>query len=256
MFRKLSYLINYLFQSVNEHGIHSPFVFDFTTKVLYNKTNFAEYSRVKKQKAKLLDDSTTIKIIDYGAGNNNGLFRVKNLVKKSSQPEKYGRLLFRISNYYKPKNILELGSNFGISTAYLALGNPNSNVISIEGCNDLAKYAEKNLHDLQCNNAEIICNTFQKSLPETINKLDTIDLVFFDGHHTYSDTINYFECCLTKINENSIFIFDDINWSEDMKKAWNFIVNDPKPIITIDLYKFGIVFFRKGQTKQNFVIRF
>jgi hypothetical protein len=40
-----------------------------------------------------------------------------------------------------------------------------------------------------------------------------------------------------------------------MKDVWQQIKNHPQVTVTIDLYKFGLVFFRTGQRKQHFKLR-
>ena len=61
---------------------------------------------------------------------------------------------------------------------------------------------------------------------------------------------------MNHIHEGTVFIFDDIHWSKEMEEAWNEIKQDSRVTISIDLFKIGIVFFRKGQVKQDFVLRF
>ena len=61
--------------------------------------------------------------------------------------------------------------------------------------------------------------------------------------------------CLESIHNNSIFIFDDINWSIEMQETWAIIKEHPKVTVSIDTYFWGIVFFRKEQEKQHFIIR-
>jgi hypothetical protein len=39
-------------------------------------------------------------------------------------------------------------------------------------------------------------------------------------------------------------------------EAWEMIKADPRVNITIDLYFIGLVFFKKGQAKENFTILF
>jgi hypothetical protein len=68
--------------------------------------------------------------------------------------------------------------------------------------------------------------------------------------------LHYFNLAITKATENSLFIFDDIYWSEEMIEAWEIIKADPRVSITIDLYFIGLVFFKKGQAKENFTILF
>ena len=92
-------------------------------------------------------------------------------------------------------------------------------------------------------------------LPEIIQQ-QTFDCVFFDGNHTEEATNRYFELCLKSIKNESVFIFDDINWSDGMKNAWNNIKQHNSVRVTIDLFFMGIVFFRKELSKEDFVIRF
>jgi hypothetical protein len=61
---------------------------------------------------------------------------------------------------------------------------------------------------------------------------------------------------LAKATENTIFVFDDIYWSTEMKKAWDEISARPEVTISIDLYDLGIIFFRNNQEKQHFVLKF
>jgi hypothetical protein len=50
-------------------------------------------------------------------------------------------------------------------------------------------------------------------------------------------------------------IFDDIYWNKDMEKAWQEIKNNQKVTVSIDLFYFGLIFFRKEQEKQHFILR-
>ncbi|HEX8547054.1 MAG TPA: class I SAM-dependent methyltransferase, partial [Cytophagaceae bacterium] len=85
--------------------------------------------------------------------------------------------------------------------------------------------------------------------------LEKLDMVFFDANHKYDPTLNYFNLCLQKVHEESIFIFDDIYWSKEMTKAWKEIIAHPSVILSIDLFHFGLVFFRKNQPKQHFKLK-
>ncbi len=69
-------------------------------------------------------------------------------------------------------------------------------------------------------------------------------------------TIKYFETCLRKAHNDSIFLFDDIHWSEGMEKAWEAIKNHNKVRVTIDLFRMGIVFFKNALSFQHYVIKF
>ena len=90
---------------------------------------------------------------------------------------------------------------------------------------------------------------------EIANK--NFDLVYIDGNHTYGATSNYFNELLKITNENSILIFDDIYWSEEMAKVWQEIKNHAAVTLSIDLYKMGLIFFRKeNKQKEHFCLRY
>ena len=90
-----------------------------------------------------------------------------------------------------------------------------------------------------------------------LNKLSQVDFAYIDGNHTKEATINYFNLLLPKCNENTVLIFDDINWSEGMREAWQHIKTHERVKLSIDLFFIGIVLFRKEQKQQeHFVVRF
>jgi hypothetical protein len=69
--------------------------------------------------------------------------------------------------------------------------------------------------------------------------------------------MHYFQLLLQKATEDSVLIFDDIHWSEEMEKAWEEIKQHPSVTLTIDLFFIGLVFIRKAQKeKEHFIIRY
>lgn len=253
--------LKYLKSSTNEHGVHSPFVFDLITKVIYFKDNYYAYSGIEDLREELLEDERTIVVSDLGAGPTTfnaktKCKKIRQIAKHSAKPEKYAQLLFRLVNYFQPSNVLELGTSLGISTAYLASANSVIKVITVEGCPEIAKIASQNFEKLGLKNIDQVIGNFEDVLPAVLGKQNHLDFVFFDGNHRKDATLNYFKQCLLKSNEKSVFIFDDINWSAGMQEAWSEIKNNSAVSVTIDLFFMGIVFFRKEQVKQHFVIRF
>ncbi|MEZ5198713.1 MAG: class I SAM-dependent methyltransferase [Bacteroidales bacterium] len=224
-----------------------------------DKTIYPEYEKVESLKLELLLSKETISVTDMGAGSKTekGSVRdIRKIAKNSSKQKKFGRLLFRLARGLKPFEVLELGTSLGLSTAYLALGNPESNVTSIEGCPNISAKANGHLKSLGIQNSRLITGNFDDELPAYLNTVDQLDFVFFDGNHQKQSTINYFEQCLPKTVNDTVFVFDDIHWSEEMEAAWDHIRKHPATKLTIDIFAMGIVFFRKELTKQNFVIRF
>ncbi len=260
---QLNYLLKYLKYKITAkhkggHGIHSPFVFELLTNVIEHEANYYAFEKINELRYKLSENKEEIQIKDYGEGSKkmSKKRRICDIMKHSSVSEKFGELLFRLVNRFSPKNILEIGTAIGISTSYIALPNSKSKIISLEGCPTVAAKARENINYLQIKNVEIIEGKFEDTIDKALAEFPTVDFVFFDGNHRKEATINYFEKTVTKTNNNTLFIFDDIHWSEGMEQAWEHIKKDNRVIVTIDLFFFGMVFFRKEMQKQNFIINF
>lgn len=242
------------------HGMHSPFVFSFITKVLNDERNFYAYAQVEQLRNELLQDASTVTIEDFGAGSRvkkENVRKIKDIARSSLKPKKFGQLLFRIVAEYQPATILELGTSLGITTAYLASGKPDAAVTTMEGAKEVAAVARNNFRRLSINNVALVEGNFDDTLDTTLARLPQIDLAFVDGNHRYEPTVRYYRSLLPKMHEYSVLIFDDIHWSSEMEQAWNEIRNDDAVTLSIDLFFIGLVFFRKeSRVKQHFVIRF
>ena len=97
--------------------------------------------------------------------------------------------------------------------------------------------------------------SFENHFLATLKDMQQADFILFDGNHRLKPTLQYFNEALPFAHENSVFVFDDIYWSEEMKAAWHEIKKHSQVTITIDLYEMGLVFFRTGQNKQHFKLR-
>ncbi len=254
-----SYL-KYLFKAQNEHAIHSPFVFDFYVNVLKNQENKVEPSTefIESTRSTLLSSKQNINVLDHGAGsriNKSNTRKVADVAKNAQKPKQIAQKLFRIVKFLQPKTIIDLGTSLGLTTMYFAKAAPNAKIYSFEGCPQTLKMAQKHFDEAKIENVETVLGNIDESLGMQLQKVSQIDFAFFDANHRYAPTVNYFEQCLAKSNEKSVFVFDDIHWSAEMEQAWEYIKSHPKVLITIDLFYIGIVFFRKNQPKQHFILR-
>ena len=242
------------------HGIHSPFVFEFITKVLHDKDHYPEYDKVEGTRTNLLKNNKVLKVEDFGAGSavsKTSKRSIFSILKYSFKSKKIGQLLFRIVKHYQPETILELGTSLGITTSYLGLGRPAAKLVTMEGAVEVAAVANGIIQSFGLLNTSIVHGNFDKTLPEALDKLATVDFAFIDGNHSQEPTERYFQQLLSKINNDSILVFDDIHWSREMEQAWENIKKHPSVRCTIDLFFTGIVFFRQEfREKQQYTIRF
>ncbi|WGD34894.1 class I SAM-dependent methyltransferase [Olleya sp. YS] len=246
----------FLKRSTNQHGVHSPFVFDLVTKCFYNKSNHVAYKTIKDYINQLLKSNQTIDVKDLGSGSQ--VFKtnsrlVSKMAKVAGSSFKDAKLLYRLSNYFQFNSILELGTSLGIATHAMHLGNPKAKITTVEGCPNISTFSQNTFNNFNLNNIDLLTGDFTIVINQL--KTTTFDLIYFDGNHQKEATLNYFETLLPNSHNNSVFIFDDIYWSKDMTDAWESIKKHPKVTVTIDTYHFGLVFFRKEQAKEHFTIR-
>ena len=246
------------------HGIHSPFVYSFVREVLRDNRTYPCYQPLAALRRILTTDERSIKVEDFGAGSRvipSNIRRIGDIAKSSLKPKKYSRLLFRMVQKMQPSTILEMGTCFGVTTAFLASGQKNARVYTMEGAQAIAEVARHNFSELGLNNIELIEGNFDTQLPELTKRLAgqgiPLDFVFIDGNHRKEPTLRYFRELLPLLREDAVIVFDDIHWSEQMEEAWEAIKQSPEVTLTIDLFFIGIVFFRKeNKVKQDFIIRF
>lgn len=255
------YLKYYLKASNSKgHGMHSPFVFEFITKVLNDDRHFYAYDSIEQIRQLLLLDHKELLIEDFGAGSRvkkENTRKISDIAKSSLKPKKFGQLLFRIVDHYSPATIVELGTSLGITTAYLASAKEGTRVTTMEGAKTVAAVARQNFEQLHLTNISLVEGNFDETLPSVVDQLKSIDLAFIDGNHRYEPTARYYRELLPAVHEYSVLIFDDIHWSKEMEQAWDTIKADDAVTLTIDLFFIGLVFFRKEQkVKQHFSIRF
>ncbi len=249
--------LKFFTKSTNQHGVHSPFVYNLVTKCFYKKTDASSFKLFSKIKDEARINKTFIKVIDFGAGSkvfksNNR--KVSKIAKVSAISNKKAKLLIRLIAYFKPENILEIGTSIGLGTSAIKIGNMDAEIATLEGCPETSKIALELFKKNNFNRINLIKGDFKETLPKVI-KQQQFNFIYFDGNHNKKATLDYFNTCLPTINNNSVWIFDDIYWSKEMKSAWSEIKKHPEVKVTVDIFHWGIVFFRKEQEKEHFKIR-
>ncbi|MFL1012257.1 O-methyltransferase [Flavisericum labens] len=248
--------LKFLLRSTNQHGVHSPFVYDLVTQCFYDKKKHEAYSAILNYKKSLKTNHSKIMTTDLGAGSRistKKARKVSEIAKNAGTTNQRAKLLYRIVNYFKPLSVLELGTSLGIATHAMALGNPKAKISSIEGCPNISEFTKDYFKKHGLKNTTVITGDIQNEIERRTS--NQYDLVFFDGNHQKEATLNYFETLLQTAHNDTVFIFDDIYWSKAMTEAWEIIKQHPKVTVTIDTFFWGFVFFRKEQAKEHFTIR-
>jgi predicted O-methyltransferase YrrM len=194
--------------------------------------------------------------VDYGAGGptskrtqeemQQGLEvtdKLGDISRAASKPALEALLLFKLIRTIRPTSCIEMGTCVGISTAYQAAAlelNEQGGLVTLEGARPLAEVAGENLRQLGLKRVDVVIGRFQSTLPEVLKKVRPVDYVFIDGHHDECATIGYFEQILPSLSRTALLVFDDIAWSDEMKRAWGTISRDRRVGIAVDLEALGL----------------
>jgi predicted O-methyltransferase YrrM len=238
MWHQITSYFKFLLKSKNQHGVHSPFVFDLLTKCFYDTKKYPAYKTLKVYRNK------TISIRDFGADSQivkSNKKKVTTIAKNKETTFKKQQLLYRVISYFKPDTILELGTSLGLGTVAMAFANPSSKIITLEACLNTSKLAQSYFKEFELKNIHLQNSSFED--------------VFIARNDRKEDIVSYFYMLLDKTNNDSLLIFNDIYWNTEMTEAWNQIKEHPKVTLSIDTYYWGLLFFRIEQEKQHFTIR-
>lgn len=252
--------INYRLKAMGRHGMHSPFVYEFIEKVIRDKSTHPSFEAIEAMRKQMYQNQISLQVEDFGAGshkNNSNQRKVCDIARHAGRKAHWGQLLFKMVRHFQSKHILELGTSMGLGTSYLSAANPNGKVVSIEGSPEIAQQAMKHFKQMRLENIECRVGNFDLILEQVLEESQPFDFIFIDGNHRHEPTVRYFKQCLSHIHENTVIVFDDIHWSPGMAKAWEEIKSATEVTLSLDLFYFGIVFFRKEFLhKQDFVLRY
>jgi predicted O-methyltransferase YrrM len=193
---------------------------------------------------------------DYGAGTRAGLLarearpderRIAEIYRRAAATPAWGRFLFRLVRVLRPRRVLELGTNLGVSAAHLAaalaLNGDGGRLVTLEGDPTLAAYAGRHLDVLgHRERVEIIVGRFADVLPDVLDAHGPFDLVFLDGHHEEAATLQYFAQIRPHLGPGACVAFDDIEPTRPVRRAWKRIVAEQQGSGYADLLGLGLWF--------------
>ena len=229
------------------HGIHSPYLFDFISRVIFNSESMECPAWVLKEHRDLL----RLRARSAGKGR-----RISSFVSASSVTEKQGKLLYRIASWFKPGMMVELGTGLGISTLYLATGSPGSPLHSIEGNTERATFAAQLVSRCMLGPVSIHWGDMDEKLGDILPLMPERYLAYVDGNHHYEPTVHYVRSLVEKAGEEAVIVLDDIYWSRGMNRAWREIISWSECRVSIDLFHMGILLLRKDLHHESFKIKF
>lgn len=179
---------------------------------------------------------------------------VMDICAKAASKPKWCQLLYVLINHLNTPKVLEIGTNLGISGTYIleAIKDKSGFFTTMEGLPELCTIARKQFTTITSpNNFEVIQGLYNDSFPNVLKNKHLYNFIFIDGNHKKKPTLHYFNQLKLKTTSATIFVFDDIYWSNEMKAAWCIIKSDIDVNFTIDMYEQGIAIIDKNEKTKN-----
>lgn len=218
----------------------------------FSKEELASFQKCEAYRKNLLKET---KLISYEVFNSSRQATIKEICSKAASPEVWSRFLHCLTKKLGAKKALEIGTNVGISGSYIleALKDVTDHrFVTMEGLPQLCELSAKQFSSIVPEeNFQVVQGLYEHTFPKVLDAELSFDLMFIDGNHQKEPTLQYFHKLKEICAHKSVFIFDDINWSEPMREAWQLIKNDPEVNYSIDLYKQGIVIIDKEDKHRN-----
>lgn len=217
-----------------------------------------DVERIEKRRAELEQSGKTIVLFrseysgDPADAETSETLNVREACWASVSPS-WGALLYALTREVRPAWALELGTNLGISTAYIAAGlsaNGAGMLVSGDASRERLSLAVETLQKTGvADRVHLVHGRFQQTLPAMLDQLGAVDFVLIDGHHGEEATIEYFESIAERLTPAAIVVLDDIRWSDGMTRAWRAISERSDVGVAIDLQTMGIIVQGHGRRK-------
>lgn len=253
LLQKITYFLSFYRRALTIYEVHSPFLSAFLLPLFYGK--LPKLGTIEQRRKSLRQDKRQIFKTEYGAGSSlhkGKRLLVSKMAANSPVSPKEGTWLSFLANKQPINTILELGTHFGLSGAYLISFNKNARLFTIEGCPETAAIATETFELLGVTDrVHQHIGSFDELLPSFLPQCHPIDLLFIDGNHRGQPLLHYLNICAPYLSANGIIILSDIYWSEDMAQTWHIISEKYTHFHVIDLFHFGILIPRKAPYEER-----
>lgn len=217
-------------------GIHSPFAFYFVRRVLRERCSYYAYDN----------------IVDYRR-------RAKGLASKRNARKQIisyanAKMLFRITCYFSPNDILQIGSTYGVSTMTMLGVSQQSRLIIYTGENPY----DGIFNEITSSERHRIFKA--SSLQEAIAEYDSGKAVeqgfILINNAGEQEMAMIHDCAVKNIAEGGVVIMRNLSKLPAMRKLWNNVTADINHGMSFTNYRIGIIAGLKHLPRQNFTLWF
>ena len=245
---RLAAALRWYLRARTRYDVHSPYLSGFVREVYSDDRKYHAFYLVQQLRRYWSKQQQVVNLRSLGAPSRTGSSNARtaaNLVRSNAIGRREGELLFRLALWLRPEQIIELGTNAGISTVYLHAADTRTPLQTVEGNPEVAALARETFRRAGVSErVQASTATFAEWLSRSPPTPPTRLLAFVDGDHRYQPTLDYVEQLLQRANDESVIVVADIHWSPGMERAWQELQGHPRVTAAVDTYHFGLLFLR------------
>lgn len=238
------------------HGVHSPFMFNFITKVIDERASYYCLNDIELTRKKVIYSEEAFRYFQEMKQHVLSNDFIKEWIRKMAIKPKSGALLMRITNYFKPKRIVQIGCRTGFSTLHLSSYASDIQTLVFEENEDMRRFCQLVFDKHKARHISLISGRYQEKLPAVLSALGSIDLVFLETHNSIETNLFAIEQCLPHLHRQSILIVSGIKTTKEKEQFWKQLCARSETGVCVDVYEFGIIFFDKKIYKRNYIVSF
>ncbi len=217
-------------------GVHSPFAFRLITKIIREKARYYAYDEIAAIENQYITPMLTPK--------------QRRLRKKIHTGR--GRLLFRLTNFFQPDKIIEIGTAWGLSSLYLRQASRASQLTIVEPNSEINSFARQ-LFEKIGESAQFINLPYEAYLLDHCHPHNPSYIIVNQLPATIYPQLP--QLLSTAIENQSIIILDGIRNHNAAMECWNTLLKDRRVRVAFDLRNMGLICCNTKLNKQNYHIK-
>lgn len=242
----------FYFSATNWRKLHSPYLYALFSHAFDNSDSYYAFDSIEAIREQLLGDNNPVGGNDLGTGSR-GPVTISGIASNSLSSARHCAFRFRLVQFLKAEKILELGTSLGISASYLGVAAGPGQVWTLDGNGELLEIARLVAKKMERKNIHFVQGDFGETMEKVLEDMGTVDFAILDGNHRMDSTMEYFDLILPYLTDRAVVLVDDIRWSGGMFTAWKTLIDMPAVTASVDLYRYGLLFFSKDfREKQHY----
>lgn len=159
---------------------------------------------------------------------------------------------FRLTNFFRPDNILEIGTSWGISTLYLRLAGRQSEITVVEPLPEIHDFAESLFAEVG-EKADFVREEYATFLLDYFRQTpERLYIVVNRLPKPYYRALP--DLLAPVLDMHALLIIDGIRSNSEVKSWWEKLVKDERVRVTVDMKNVGLVCCDPKLNKQDYQV--